>query len=74
MTRRLPPVITAMDLLLTLKTRGWQVVVKSPPSSIMILVAAGYVKAHRSGPGEGNYEVRLTGKGRQFRTGILDNR
>lgn len=66
--------MTGEDLLLTLPNRGWEVVRLEHPWPIWTLLILGWVKATRSGPGKGVYQVRLTGAGRRARAGILDNR
>jgi hypothetical protein len=59
--------VTARDLLLLLPERGWAVVRLDTPWPLTVALSQGWVKAHRSGPATGTYEVRLTGAGRKAR-------
>jgi hypothetical protein len=63
--------MTVVDLLLILPERGWGVVRDVPPSTLMFATMFDLVKAHRAGPGEKVYEVRLTGKGRAARKDLM---
>jgi hypothetical protein len=58
--------MTIRDLLLLLPARGWRVCRDVPLSTLMFACAIGVVAAHRSGPASSVYEVRLTGKGREY--------